>query len=70
MDDTIKQAVGADNAFENYEQAFRFGHAARRNFAPNYPTWNNDLENRLRPDYTGNFERDREYIRRAYEYRI
>ncbi len=25
VDDTLKQMVGSDNAFENHEQAFRFG---------------------------------------------
>lgn len=68
VDDTVKQAAGADNAFENREQAFRFGHAARRNFGSDHPTWNSDLESRLRDDYEGDFARDRDSIRHAYEY--
>ncbi|MEP6881459.1 MAG: hypothetical protein ABI866_05660 [Dokdonella sp.] len=67
--DTVKQAVGADNAFENREQAFRFGHGARRNFAGTHSVWDNDLETRLRSDYQGDFDRDRADIRRAYEYK-
>jgi len=69
VDDTVKQAVGADDAFENHEQAFRFGYAAQRQFKSQYPTWNNDLETRLRSDYGSDFDRDRNYIRHAYEYR-
>lgn len=68
VDDTVKQAAGTDDAFENHEQAFRFGHAARRHFSSNHPSWNNDLEQRLRDDYPGDYERDRRYIRHAYEY--
>ena len=67
--DTVKQATGAPDAFENHEQAFRFGYAAQRQFRTQYPTWNNDLEMRLRQDYGNDFDRDRADIRRAYEYR-
>lgn len=66
--DTVKQAMGSDNAFENREQAFRFGHAARRNFSADHSVWDDKLEHRLRQDYQGDFEVDRDDIRRAYEY--
>ena len=69
VDDTAKQAVGSDDAFENHEQAFRFGHAAQRQYRSQYPTWNDELDTRLRQDYGDNYERDRLHIRRAYEYR-
>ena len=69
VDDTAKQAAGSPDAFENHEQAFRFGYAANRQFRSQYPTWNNDLETRLRQDYGSDFDRDRNDIRRAYEYR-
>ena len=69
VDDTAKQAVGSPDAFENHEQAFRFGYAANRYYRSQYPTWNSDLESRLRTDYGTDFERDRDDIRRAYEYR-
>jgi hypothetical protein len=69
VDDTAKQMAGSDDAFENREQAFRFGHAAQRHYRSNYPTWNSDLETRLRNDYGTDFDRDRRYIRHAYEYR-
>ena len=69
VDDTVKQAAGSDNAFENREQAFRFGHAARRHYGSQYPTWNKDLEARLGKDYGDNWDSDRLYVRHAYDYR-
>ena len=67
--DTVKQAVGADDAFENHEQAFRFGYAAQSQYKKQYPTWNDDLDTQLRKDYGTDYDRDRSDIRRAYEYR-
>ena len=69
VDDTVKQAAGASDGFENHEQAFRFGYAAQRHYKTQYPTWNNDLERQLKTDYGTDFDRDRDYIRHAYEYR-
>jgi len=69
VDDTLKQAAGASDAFENHEQAFRFGYAAQRHYKTQYPTWNPDLEKQLRTDYGTDFDRDRSYIQHAYEYR-
>src|SRR6476659_6824098 len=51
VDDTVKQAAGASDGFENHEQAFRFGYAAQRHYKSDYPTWNKDLETKLRGDY-------------------
>ncbi len=70
VDDTLKQAAGSRDAFENHEQAFRFGYAAQRHYKTKYPTWNNDLESQLRNDYGTDFDRDRPFIRHAYEYRF
>lgn len=67
--DTIRQATGRENTFDDYEPAFRFGHAAQRQYRSQYPTWNDDLEQRLRTDYGSDFDRDRNYIRHAYDYR-
>ncbi|HJT16647.1 MAG TPA: hypothetical protein VJ853_04640 [Thermoanaerobaculia bacterium] len=67
--DTVRQATGSEDAFTHHEPAFRFGYAANRNYRKQYPAWNNDLENRLRQDYGADWNRDRDYIRRAYEYR-
>lgn len=69
VDDTVKQAAGSDDAFENHEQAFRFGYAAQQQYRRDHPAWNDDLDTRLRGDYGSDYDRDRRYIRRAYEYR-
>lgn len=69
VDDTVKQAAGADDAFENREQAFRFGYAAQRQYKTKYPSWNDELDTQLRNDYGQDYDRDRSYIRHAYEYR-
>ena len=69
VDDTAKQAMGTPDAFENHEQAFRFGHAAQKQYGTQFRTWNKDLETKLRTDYGDGFERDSSFIRRAYEYR-
>jgi hypothetical protein len=69
VDDTVKQAAGAPDGFENHEQAFRFGYSAQRQYKSQYPTWNNDLDTKLRQDYGTDYDRDRNYIRHAYEYR-
>jgi hypothetical protein len=70
VNDTVKQATGSEDAFARHEPAFRFGYAAQRNFKSQYPTWNSDLDTRLRKDYGADYERDRDDIRRAYEYRF
>jgi hypothetical protein len=69
VDDTLKQAAGSENAFENREQAFRFGYAAQSQYSKQYPQWNDDLDRRLRTDYQGDYDADRDYIRHAYQYR-
>src|ERR1043165_8237436 len=70
--DTIRQATTGtdrDDRFESHEPAFRFGYAAQRNYQSKYPTWNNELETNLRKDYGNDFDKDRDYIRRAYDYK-
>lgn len=69
VDDTLKQATTGSDGAENQEQAFRFGYAAQRQYKTQYPTWNNDLETKLRSDYGTEFDRDRAFIRHAYEYK-
>jgi hypothetical protein len=69
VDDTVKQAMGSDDAFENREQAFRFGYAAQSHYREKYPKWNDELDTRLREEYEGEYESDRDYIRHAYDYR-
>lgn len=69
VDDTVKQAAGSDDAFENREQAFRFGYAAQRHYRTQYPKWDERLDAQLRDDYDGDYAADRRYIRHAYEYK-
>jgi hypothetical protein len=70
VDDTVKQAAGTEDPFDRHEDAFRFGYGAQTHYRTQYPTWNNELETRLREDYgSSEYDRDRDYIRRAYEYR-
>ncbi|NNJ24514.1 hypothetical protein [Alienimonas chondri] len=69
VDDTVKQAVGSDDAFENREQAFRFGHTAKRRYGTDHPSWSDKLDATLRSDYDGDYDRDRPYIRHSYEYK-
>ncbi|HRX81676.1 MAG TPA: hypothetical protein P5307_21555 [Pirellulaceae bacterium] len=69
VDDTIKQAAGSDDAFENRSQAFRFGFAAQRRYKSKYPTWHNDLDSHLRTQYDGDYDVDRQYIQHAYNRR-
>jgi len=67
--DTIRQATGSEDTFDRHENAFRFGYVAQRHYRSQYPTWNDELDSRLRTDYGSDFDRDRTDIRRAYEYR-
>jgi len=69
VDDTVKQMIGTEDAFENREQAFRFGFTAQQRYQKDYPTWNDTLDARLRSEYEGNYDADRAYVRHAYGYR-
>lgn len=69
VDDTVKQAAGSEDGFENREQAFRFGHAAQSQYRTKHPAWNDELDKNLRQDYGTDYDRDRNYIRHAYEYK-
>jgi hypothetical protein len=69
VDDTLKQMSGSDDAFENREQAFRFGYTAQSRYGAEYPEWGDELDRRLGADYPGNYSADRAYIRHAYRYK-
>src|SRR5262245_20262681 len=56
FDDTVKQMAGSDDAFENREQAFRFGYIARHRYGSKHPMWSNDLDARLRSEYEGDYD--------------
>jgi hypothetical protein len=68
-DDTVKQMAGSDDAFENREQAFRFGYTSQQRYRGEFPKWSESLEARLRKEYDGNYDADRNYIRHAYDRR-
>lgn len=68
VDDTFKQMMGSDDAFENREQAFRFGYTAHQRHHGKNPKWNSSLESRLRDEYEGDFDDDLGYIRYGYTY--
>lgn len=69
VDDTLKQMAGSDDAFENCEQAFRFGYVAQRRYKSKYATWSDELDRQLQADYDGDYDKDRRHIRHAYEYK-
>jgi hypothetical protein len=69
VDDTVKQMAGTDDAFENREQAFRFGFTAQQRYLSDHPTWNDALDTRLRSEYDGDYDADRAFIRHAYDHR-
>lgn len=69
VDDTVKQMIGSDDAFENREQAFRFGFTAQNRYRSEFPTWNESLDSRLRSEYDGDYDADRAFIRHAYGYK-
>src|SRR5262245_6975114 len=69
VDDTVKQMAGTRDAFENREQAFRFGFTAQQRYQKKFPQWNESLDTQLRSEYDGDYEADREYIRHAYDRR-
>ena len=69
VDDTVKQMAGSKDAFENREQAFRFGYTAQGRYHSDHPEWNDELDTRLRSEYPGDYDADRAYIRHAYGYR-
>lgn len=69
VDDTVKQAAAGSGGAENHEQAFRFGYAAQQHYKGQHPNWDDKLDAQLRSDYGADYDRDRDYIRHAYEYR-
>ena len=69
VDDTLKQMMGSDDAFENREQAFRFGYIAQNRYQSRYPQWNDELDRQLQQEYEGDYNSDRPFIRHAYGYR-
>jgi hypothetical protein len=78
--DTVKQAAGKESIpsrhqpnYEKAEPALRFGYGARSHYRDKYRQWNDEVENRLKEDWTSanpnaNWNEDREAIHRAWDY--
>lgn len=76
VDDTVEQMFGKESTnrhgevnYDDREEAFRYGHAARRHYGEKHSTWNDDLRTTLSKDYHGDWERDEPYVRYAYDYK-
>jgi hypothetical protein len=80
VDDTVKQAAGkqpipprGQPAYEEVEDAYRFGYGARSHYRPQYSSWDDDLETRLQEDWKEtyndrNWARYRATVRRGWDY--
>lgn len=75
VDDTVKQMAGKQSTvrygeleYDELESAFRYGHAARRQFGEKHPEWDDDLGTRLAADYDRDWKRDEPLVRHAYMY--
>ncbi len=78
--DTLKQAAGkqpipprTQPAYENFEDAHRFGFGARRHYSSTYANWDNNLEAQLQRDWKDTYnDRDwseyRQEVRRGWDY--
>lgn len=78
--DTVKQASGKQPipprgvpAYEETEDAYRFGYGARSYYRQRYANWNNQLETQLEQDWLETYnDRDwaryRDSIRRGWDY--
>lgn len=76
VDDTVKQMAGKQPVgtmgatgmqdWEHDESAYRYGYGARLHYGQQYPQWNEDVEDRLRRDWRGDWNTDREKIRRGW----
>jgi hypothetical protein len=60
--------------YEEVEPANRFGFGARSEYSEKYPEWNDELENRLKNDWTSvggkkeNWNKDRDAIRHGWDH--
>lgn len=80
VDDTVKQAAGKEPipprgqpAFEDNEDAYRFGYGAHSYYGQRYPAWNSQLESELEKDWRNTYsDREwrshRDYIRQGWDY--
>jgi len=79
---TVKQAVGKEAippryepTYEELEPAYRFGYGARSHYGEEYPEWDDELEARLKEEWStlepsrkAAWEEDREAIQHAWDF--
>ncbi len=80
VNDTVKQMAGKEPvpprgvpAYEDYEDAYRFGYGARTYYAGQFSEWNEGLESQLQQDWGDtyadrNWPRFRESVRHGWDY--
>lgn len=82
VSDTVKQAAGKETipprhtpTFEDLEPAYRYGYAAHNRYGDDYAEWDDQLEARLREEWTGLdparkefWPEDRDAIRYGWEF--
>lgn len=73
VDDTFEQMFGKETTqrygeavYEEREDAFKYGHAARQHYGDGPLEWDDKLRAKLAKDYHGDWERDQPYVRYAY----
>jgi hypothetical protein len=80
--DTVKQAAGKEAipprhqpTYEEIEPAYRYGYGARSHYGTDYPEWDEDLEARLKQEWTtlepsrkARWDVDREVIHHAWDF--
>lgn len=87
VDDTVAQAAGAvpmpgpnqNNPahvignWDDVEMPLGYGYGARAQYGAQHPTWNNEIEGKLRTEWDGSkasrkWDEVKSYVRRGYEY--
>lgn len=90
LSDTLKQSAGHQHlpsinqanppkvigTWSDAETPYRYGHAAKRQFGAEHPTWSPELEAKLKAEWmeaedqaTRGWESARRFVRRGYEFR-
>ena len=66
VDDTFRQIAGKQPIPDvDREEAYRYGYSAAVNYSDR--DWDDTIDGDLRGNYTGDYDRDLPYIRRAYD---
>lgn len=66
VDDTVRQMVGKQPIPDvDREEAYRYGYAAAVDYGTR--SWDEDLDAEIGSHYVGDYDRDRPYVRRAFD---